>query len=114
VGELDLRAIADVRLDLLPAAIFGVNFFARSTDGQEASQGIEAGDSLLQFGNDAFLLGFGLHALGDVAAVYDHATNVGMIQQVVSDDFQRDPGTVGMAGAVLDGIASAGILPEFV
>jgi hypothetical protein len=69
VGELDLRAIANVRLDLLPAAIFGVNFFARSTDGQEARQGIQFGDSFLQFGNDTFFLGFGLYALGNVAAV---------------------------------------------
>src|SRR4029077_21245506 len=113
VGELDLRTIPDVRLDLLPTSIFGVDFFARSADGQEARQGVEFGDGLLQFSNDALLLSFRLNALSDVAAVDDDAANVGMIQQIVSDDFQRDPGAVGMASAVLDGIPSAGNLPEF-
>src|SRR5260370_3911731 len=65
VGELDLGAIANVRLDLLPTAIFGVDFFARSTDGQKTCQGIEFRDSLLQFRNDSFALSFRLHALGN-------------------------------------------------
>src|SRR5713226_5061187 len=112
MGELHLRAIPDVGLDLLPVAGF-LNFLARGADGENAGQSLHIGESLLQIGDHLILPGFFLRALADVAAVDDHATNGRMIQHIVGHDFERDPRAVGVLGAVLDGTSRAGTLPEF-
>src|SRR6266852_5654704 len=112
VRELDLRVIADVRLDLLPVA--GVlNFLARGADRENARQSLHIGESLLQLGDYLIFPGFFLLALADVAAVDDHASDGGMIQQIVSHNFERDPRAIGVLGAILDGTSRARIIPEF-
>src|SRR6266852_2275039 len=112
VRELDLGAIADVGLDLLPVAGF-LNFLARGADRENARQSLHIGESLLQLGDYLIFPGFFLLALADVAAVDDHASDGGMIQQIVSHNFERDPRAIGVLGAILDGTSRARILPEF-
>src|SRR5580693_5831222 len=114
VGKFDLGALTDVGLNLLPLPVLVVNFLAGSADGQKPGEGVHLGDGFLQIGNELLASRFVMLALTDVAAVDDHAANDGVVQQIVSDNFQRDPGAVGVAGAVLDGIPCAGILPEFI
>src|SRR5258708_35800890 len=112
VRELELGAIADVGLDLLPVAGF-LNFLARGADRENARQGLHIGESLLQFGDHLIFPGFFLFALADVAAIDDHSADGGMIQQIVRHNFKRDPRAVGVLGPILDGTSRARILPEF-
>src|SRR6267154_6209954 len=72
VRELDLGAIADVGLDLLPVAGF-LNFLARGADRENARQSLHIGESLLQLGDHLIFPGSSLLALADVAAVDDHS-----------------------------------------
>src|SRR6266852_5546450 len=97
--ELELRAIPDVGLDLLPFVAF-LNFLAGGADGENAGKSFHAGESLLQLGDQLVLSGFGLLALADVAPVDDYALDRGVIQEIVGHNFERDPCAVRMFGAV--------------
>src|SRR3989442_1712697 len=85
VGELDLGAIADVGLNLLPVASF-LNFLARGADGKNARQSLHIGESLLQLGDHLILPCFFLLPLADVAAVDYHSTNGGMLKEFLGQN----------------------------
>src|SRR5690348_15985230 len=113
VGKLDLRALTDVQLDLLPVPVLTLNFLAGSANRQNARQSVCAGERLLQFPDQLVFYGLVAFSVADVAAIDDHALNFRMIQKIVRNDFDGDPGAVGVAGAILDRIARPGGLPEF-
>src|SRR5260370_17604891 len=82
VRELDLGAIADVGLDLLPVAGF-LNFLARGADRENTRQSLHIGQSLLQLGDHLILAAFFLFALADVASIYALAPNVAIIYTIL-------------------------------
>ena len=90
VGELELRTIPNVGLDLLPLIAL-LNSFARSADGENTGQSFYVGEGLLQLGDQLILTVFLVFATIDVAAVDDHALDDGMIQKIVGNDFERNP-----------------------
>src|SRR5260370_7721042 len=93
VRELDLRAIADVRLDLLPVAGF-LNFLARGADRENTRQSLHIGQSLLQLGDHLILAGFFLFALADVASIDDHAAAAAMIPALARHNSDTTPPSV--------------------
>jgi hypothetical protein len=58
VGEVSLRAVADVTLDRDPFTAFIANFFARGADGRNAGEGFDLGQGIGQFRDQ--VLAFGL------------------------------------------------------
>jgi len=90
VGKFDLEAVADIGFDLLPVPGGLVDFLAGSADGQMfgGSDSVcrDGGVLQLRWGLRAFE--FSRIAGGDVAAVDDHAADVGVVEQIVGNDFQ--------------------------
>ncbi len=60
MGEVSLRAVADVTLDRDPFTAFIANFLARGADGQNAGEGFDLGQGIGQFRDQ--VLAFGLRA----------------------------------------------------
>src|SRR5216684_4670439 len=51
VGELRVRVGADVSFQLIPVPVIIADLLARRTDGQQAAQGLDVGQSVLQLPN---------------------------------------------------------------
>ena len=113
VGKFNLGTVADVHLDLLPVAAFVLNFLAGSTDGQDAAERIHTCECLLKLRDQLVFSGFFVLAVADVAAVDDHAADDGVVEQIVGDDFERNPGAVSVTSTILEGTPRAGSLYKF-
>src|SRR5579864_4586917 len=67
VAEVGLGVIANINLKLVPEALFVTDFSAGGAHGKQSAETLDPSECVLQFPDQARLLGFGVFAFADVS-----------------------------------------------